>query len=58
MASVDAYRRHAAQCVRIAQQTENPSDKALLLGMADAWLRLAEFAKEMARKEGSDTEGN
>ena len=58
MASVDAYRRYAAQCVRIAQQTENPSDKALLLGMAEAWLRLAEFAKETARKEGSDTDGN
>ena len=58
MASVDAYRRYAAECVRIAQQTKNLSDKALLLGMAEAWLRLAEFAKEVARKEGSDTEGN
>ena len=49
MASSQEYRRHARECVRLAQQTQNAKDKALLLAMADTWLRLAEQA---------DTRGN
>jgi hypothetical protein len=44
IASRDEYRRHAAECVRLAQRTQHPRDKALLLTMADSWIRLAEKA--------------
>jgi hypothetical protein len=40
----DRYRQFAAECVRVAQQSPNPQDKALLLEMADMWRRLAERA--------------
>jgi hypothetical protein len=44
MASDDRYRQFAEKCVRVAQQTSNPNDKALLLEMAEVWRRLAEKA--------------
>jgi hypothetical protein len=44
MALADRYRQFAEKCVRVAQQTSNPNDKALLLEMADVWRRLAEKA--------------
>ncbi len=44
MASSEEYRRHAGECVRLAQQTPDAKDKSLLLAMADTWLRLAEQA--------------
>ena len=46
MASADDYRRHAAECIRLAGNIENPRDKALLLMMADAWRRLANQAQD------------
>jgi hypothetical protein len=48
MASADDYRRHASECVRLAQASKNPGDKALLLRMAETWLRLAEEADNRA----------
>jgi hypothetical protein len=42
MTSPDRYRQLATECLRIAQQVSNPTDKALLLEMADVWLQLAE----------------
>jgi hypothetical protein len=51
MASADEYRRHASECVRLAQQTQSQSDKALLLRMAETWLRLAEQAENRGRKK-------
>jgi hypothetical protein len=51
MASADRYRQFAEKCVRVAQQTSNPNDKALLLQMADVWRRLAE--KAVRADEGS-----
>ena len=45
MPSADEYRRHAGECVRLAQNAQNPADKALLLKMAETWLRLAEQAE-------------
>jgi hypothetical protein len=41
MASSEEYRRHAGECVRLAQETQNLKDKAMLLAMAETWLRLA-----------------
>jgi len=45
MPSRERYREMAAECVRIAQQSTNPEDKALLLEMADLWRRMAERAE-------------
>jgi hypothetical protein len=38
----EEYRQYAAECVRVAQQIQNPHDKALLLDMALRWRELAE----------------
>jgi hypothetical protein len=46
MALADQYKRRAAECVRMAERTDNPDDKALLLQMAQTWLRLAEKAED------------
>jgi hypothetical protein len=55
MSSVKTYRGHAAECVRLAQQTTNPSDKALLLQMADSWVRLAERAEARTAFDHEET---
>jgi hypothetical protein len=47
----ERYREHAANCVRLAQQSANAADKALLLEMAKNWIDLAERVK---KKGGSD----
>ncbi len=44
MSRVELYRSYAAECVRLARQAANPTDKALLLEMADGWIRMAERA--------------
>ncbi len=41
----EVYRRRAAECVRLAQLTRDNESKALLLKMAEAWLRLADSAE-------------
>jgi hypothetical protein len=51
MPSADDYRRHAIECVRLAQNAQNPADKALLLKMAETWLRLAEQAEGRESKK-------
>jgi hypothetical protein len=51
MPSSDDYRRHATECVRLTQNAQNPADKALLLKMAETWLRLAEQAEGRESKK-------
>lgn len=41
MARVDEYRRYAAECIRVAQQSPDPSDKTILLDIAQKWRELA-----------------
>jgi hypothetical protein len=36
------YQQRAADLLRIAQETDDPTNKALLLEMAQAWMNLAE----------------
>jgi hypothetical protein len=50
MATVDEYRRYAAECLALAQQAENPDDKARLLTMAQAWRELARRLSEQDEK--------
>jgi hypothetical protein len=40
MSETGEYRAHAAECVRLAQQTADPQSKSSLLDMARAWLAL------------------
>ena len=42
--AVQRYKEYAAECLRIAQQTNDGHQKVRLLEMADAWKRLAEAA--------------
>jgi hypothetical protein len=42
----DDYRRNAFDCIRLAQAAVNPRDKAMLVGMAQTWIRLAERAQK------------
>jgi hypothetical protein len=46
MGKAEQYRQYAAECVRLAQQSRNPSEKDTLLRMAETWRRLAEHADE------------
>ena len=47
--SADRCRELAADCVRLAQGTENASEKALLLEMAERWRLLAKQLDERPR---------
>jgi hypothetical protein len=49
MSIADTYRRHAADCVRLAQLVTKIEDKAVLLEMARIWHRLAERPGTMAK---------
>jgi hypothetical protein len=46
MALADQYKRRAAECIRMAERTDNAADKALLLQMAQTWMSLAEKAED------------
>ena len=51
--SAEAAQRHkeyAAECLRLAQQTADPGQKARLLEMANAWQQLAEAASKREDK--------
>jgi hypothetical protein len=58
MAEETSHHDYAAECIRQAEQTEIPEQKALLLTMAQAWERLAaqsERIRAMLRR--ADSEG-
>jgi hypothetical protein len=53
-----SHHEYAAQCLRQAEETEVPEQKALLLTMAQAWERLAsqsERIRAMLRRADSET---
>ncbi len=50
MTRAEEYRRYAAECVRVAQQTNHLENKALLLRMADKWRELASRTEESENK--------
>jgi hypothetical protein len=55
MATKEECQRHAAELVRIAQRTNDPTAKFILLDMANAWRKLAERADNPASESGSPT---
>jgi hypothetical protein len=45
--ATNEYRRHALKCLCIADEnTTSPKNKMLLVGMARAWLKLAQRAEQ------------
>jgi hypothetical protein len=52
--SITAYRRHAEECLAIADDPAiSPQRKAMLIAMARAWLRLAQEAEKDIAKNSS-----
>jgi hypothetical protein len=47
----NAYRERAAECFRLARRVRDPRQRALLLEMARAWLRLHDQAEKNARTD-------
>ena len=56
MDRTEQFRGHAAECVRLAQQSNSQADKALLLEMANHWIELAEQAGKT--KSSDDPKSN
>ncbi len=54
MSRAHEYRRHAAECVRVARLINNPGDKAMLLDMAQKWRSLAEREEAREKREPND----
>jgi hypothetical protein len=52
MGKAEQYRHYAAECIRLAQQSQLPPEKTMLLSMAAAWRRLAEHAEDTAKRNG------
>jgi hypothetical protein len=42
MTPSEKYRHLAAECIRIAREGTSTADRALLIAMAESWVRLAE----------------
>jgi hypothetical protein len=40
------YRQEAAECVRLAEQSSDPTTKMVSVGLAQAWLQLAHLAED------------
>jgi hypothetical protein len=55
MGKAEQYRHYAAECIRLAQQSQLPPEKTMLLGMAAAWRRLAEHVEENDERNGNGT---
>ena len=45
MGKAEQYRHYAAECIRLAQRTQLPPEKDMLLRMAESWRRLADRAE-------------
>jgi hypothetical protein len=49
MPDTGEYRVHAATCIQLAQQTDDPQSKIALLDMARAWLNLFARAEKSSQ---------
>jgi len=54
MGRAEQYRHHAAECLRLAQHLHDRTEKDLLLGMAEAWRRLAEHVETTAERDADE----
>lgn len=51
--AADVYRRYAAECIVMSSRSRNAEDKAVLMGMAEMWLRLADFVDKRETDPGA-----
>ena len=51
MHAAEEYWRNAARCMGEAELAATPESRALLMKLADAWLRLAEQAEKNSRAD-------
>ncbi len=51
MSNPDRYRQNAIDCLRLANETRDPGAKAVLLDMAQSWVRLADQAQKNLRTD-------
>jgi hypothetical protein len=54
----EQFRENAANCLRLAASAQNEQARAMLMHMADAWVRLAASTKEEAAAEPNGSEEN
>ena len=57
MERIEAYRRHAAECIRLAENAKTGEDRTVLLRMAQSWDMLAEeleFKKQVDQLRDGD----
>jgi hypothetical protein len=47
MRSPQMFRSHAVECMRLAQEANDPEHRSLLLVMAQSWAILAESAEKI-----------
>ena len=48
MSTSDSYRRNAEECLRLAETNILPETRAILIAMAQSWLRLAQYREDGA----------
>ena len=53
MRSSHEYQAHVVDCLRLARAAEHPGSRARLLEMAQAWVRLAQHARERETEKGA-----
>jgi hypothetical protein len=51
MSTADVYRRRAASCILLAEESPQSASRLELMHMAQAWLRLAEQAEKNSETE-------
>ena len=51
MGKAEQYRHYAAECIRLARQSQHHPEKDMLLSMAAAWRRLAEHVERTGGRE-------
>jgi len=58
MGTIENHRKYAEQCVAMARLSEDDSDKALWLTLAQSWVRLAEHVARGEQHEEPAGEGD
>ena len=53
MSRPDYYRQYALECFRLANDSTEPSTKAVLIDMAQAWVKLAEEYARIRSERGA-----
>ena len=51
MPTAKYYEERAADCLKVAEATNDPAAKAILLEMAQAWRKLAEHRRSKERED-------